>query len=210
MRTTLAVLVVASVLAVGQPGFAKVTATTVRLYMQTMDPSKLTYTVPSGTVFILQHVGFSTSWTQTRVIQILPPGGNKYSSIVELTFSKSFNTLDRELKLPAGTNIVSLNTMTMEECILFGVLADDTDLYAALGGELTNPSLAGGFLSADLVLNSPRPAVVAAESTGQLDSPNWRGEPDAVTATADRRIHRVRVSAGAGESKFVRASARAR
>ena len=53
-------------------------------------------------------------------------------------------------------------------------------------------------------------AAVGAESTGQLDKANWREETGAVTATADPRIHRVRVSAGTGESKFVRVYARAR
>lgn len=211
MRITLAVFVVASLLAVGQPACAKVVATTIRLYMQTLDPSKLTYKVPSGNVFILQHVGFSTSWTpQARAIHIVPPGGKEYSSTVELTFTKSFNTLTRDLKLPAGTLISSLNDMTEEECILFGVLAEESDIYAAVGGELTTPSLAGGFFSADVVLDSPRPAIVTAESRPDLVKDPWREEPDAVTPTADRRVYRVEVPAGDGESNFVRVSARSR
>lgn len=211
MRMILAVIVVASLLAVGQPASAEVVATTIRLYMQTLDPSKLTYKVPSGSVFILQHVGFSTSWTpQTRVIQIVPPGGDKFSSAVELAFTKSFNTLTRDLKLPAGTLISSLNAMTQEECILFGVLAEESDIYAAIGGELTAPSLAGGFLSADLVLDSPRPAVVAAQSRPDLVKDPWQDEPDAVTPTADRRVYKVEVPAGDEGSKFVRVSARSR
>lgn len=211
MRITLAVLVVASLLAVGQPACAKVVATTIRLYMQTLDPSKLTYKVPSGNVFILQHVGFSTSWTpQARVIHIVPPGGKEYSSTVELTFTKSFNTLTRDLKLPAGTTIASVNTMTEEECILFGVLAEESDIYAAIGGELAEPSLAGGFLSAELLLDSPRPAVVAAQSRADLVKDPWREEPDAVTPTANRRVYKVEVPAGDGESKFIRVTSRAR
>lgn len=211
MRITLAILVVASLFVTCQPAFAKVTATTIRLYMQTLDPSKLTYKVPSGSVFILQHVGFSTSWTpQARVIHIVPPGGKEYSSTVELTFTKSFNTLTRDLKLPAGTTIASLNAMTEEECILFGVLAEESDIYAAIGGELSAPSLAGGHFSTNLLLESPRPAVVTAQSTSQLYQANWREEPDAVTPTADRRVYRVEVPAGAEQSKFVRVTSRAR
>ena len=206
----LAVLVLASLLALEQPGFAKVTATTVRLYMQTLDPSNLAYEVPKGKVFILEHVGFSTSWTQSRQIRIVPPKGTDFASTIALTFSDSFNTLDRPLKLPAGTKVASVNSMTNEECILFGVLADDTDLYAAIGSELSNPSLAGGSLYADLVLESPRPAIVTAESSVQLDPSDWREEVGAVTATTERTVRRVRVDAGASRSKFVRASARAR
>ncbi len=206
----LTVLVVASLFALEQRGFAKVTATTVRLYMQTLDPSKLTYKVPDRKVFILQHVGFSTSWTQERKIQIVPPDGTKSTSTVELTFSRSFNTLDRPLKLPAGTAVLSVNGMTNEECILFGVLADDTDLYAAIGGELTDPWLEGEFLCADLVLDSPRPAAVTAQSTARLYPSDWREEVDAVTATAEPGIRRVQVDPGVTRSKFVRASARAR
>jgi len=206
----LAVLVLASLLALEQRGFPKVTATTVRLYMQTLDPSNLTYTVPKEKVFILEHVGFSTSWTQSRQIHIVPPKGTDFASTIALTFGKSFNTLDRALKLPAGTKIASVNSMTNEECILFGVLADDTDLYAAIGTELTNPSLAGGSLYADLVLDSPRPAIVTAESTVQLHPSDWREEVGAVTATTERTVRRVRVDAGESRSKFVRASARAR
>jgi len=206
----LAVLVVASLLALEQGAFAKVTATTVRLYMQTLDPSNLTYTVPAGKVFILEHVGFSTTWTQSRKIHIVPLKGTDFASTVELSFGKSFNTLDRPLKLPTGTKVASVNTMTNEECILFGVLADNTDLYAAIASELTNPALDGGFLSADLVLDSPRPAVVTAESTAQLDPSDWREDVGAVTATTEPGIRRVRVDPGASRSKFVRASARAR
>jgi hypothetical protein len=205
-----AVLLGASLFALQQPGFAAVTAETVRLYMQTMDPSNLTYRVPKGKVFILQHVGFSTSWTQSRVLHIVPPGGTKFASTVELTFGKSFNTLDRPLKLPAETAVLSVNSMTNEECILFGVLADDTDLYAAIGSELNNPRLAEGFLCADLVLDSPRPALVTAESTVQLHPSSWREERGALTATADRRIHEVRIDPGVSGTKFLRASARAR
>jgi len=206
----LAVLVVASLLGLEQPGLAKVTATTVRLYMQTLDPSNLTYKVPKGKVFILQHVGFSTSWTPSRKIHIVPPKGTDHASTVELSFGKSFNTLDRSLKLPAETKVASVNSMTNEECILFGLLADDTELYAAIGSELSNPSLAGGFLWADVVLDSPRPGVVTAESTVQLDPSDWREEVGALTATAEPGIHRVRVDAGESRGKFVRASARPR
>ena len=206
----LAVLVVASLFAPEQRGLAKVTATTVRLYMRTMDTSKLTYAVPDRKVFILQHVGFSTTWTQERKIQIVPPGGTKSTSTVELTFSRTFNTLDRPLKLPGGTSILSVNYEINEECVLFGVLADDTDLYAAIGGEFTNPWLEGEFLCADLVLDSPRPAVVTAQSAARLYPSDWSEEVDAVTATAEPGIRRVRVDAGGSGSKFVRASARAR
>jgi len=206
----LAVLVLASLLALEPHAFAKVTATTVRLYMQTLDPSNLAYKVPAGKVFILQHVGFSTSWTPSRKIHIVPPKGTDFASTVELSFGKSFNTLDRPLKLPTGTKVASVNTQINEECILFGVLADNTDLYAAIASELTNPALDGGLLWADLVLDSPRPAVVTAESTVQLHPSDWREEVGAVTATAEPRMHRVRVDAGASGSKFVRASARAR
>ena len=90
------------------------------------------------------------------------------------------------------------------------MLADATDLYAAIGNELTNPSLAGGFFWADLVLDLPRPAVVTAQSTVQLDPSDWREEVGAVTTTAEPGIRRVRVDAGASRSKFVGASARAR
>lgn len=180
-----------------------------------------TYTVPTGKVLILEHVIFTASFGlsgEDRELILDHAGSSGSGSAVEtvLRYSSDFNTLFRPLKLREGIALRAFLTQgTTHRIYLYGLLVDESDLYASVEVEVKEVEVAGSGvrplrqqMQGELEVSANRPTVIEAESTdGTAD---WEEDPAVAIAETSPTERFFRRNIGlASERLFVRFSARA-
>ncbi len=179
--------------------------------------SAAVYAVPAGKVLIIEYVVFPNYWDiqgETKRI-IIRHGGTSTSGSVwdtEVTYGNKFNSLLRPLKLPGGKAVAVPGVNGLFQCFIYGLLADATDLYAAIPSEFQGLGLASngeGQLAGVLHTDSPRPKVVGLESAN--DAETWNPVVGAsLSGTENRTDVRFELDATGEDVESYRALVHAR
>lgn len=176
------------------------------------------YTVPLGKVLIVEAV------------QYVPPSGTVPTDLVvqfNLT-AHNFGTarnvfmlvgtweewkrfpFDPPMRLSAGDRLAS-NAIN-GYYLWYGLLVDETDLFASLEVEILDARVESGKLIADTRVDSPRPRRITAETTDDLPAAGgFLPDPSATAARGTSPSEdTIAVDLGPGNQMFLRASATAR
>ena len=177
------------------------------------------YTVPSGKVLIVEAVKYrlpSGVEPPTEMIAMFRLTPHNFASrrnvFVDLGPWDHFErfTFDPPMRVSAGDMLDS--NRTSGYYLWFGLLVDETDLFASLDVELLNPRVESGKLIADAKVASPRPRRITAETADDLLNAG-AFLPD-LSATVARGASTsediITVDLGEGDQMFLRASAVAR
>ena len=174
------------------------------------------YTIPTGKVFIIEAVrnlGHTSGPTQANISY----GATHPVAVGSLGWTFDVSTdfisddpafVQGKFRLPAEAKL-KVPTNGAFQATYMGLLVDQADLYAAqIPADLSDPRIEGLTLVADARFRSPRPRIVWAQSTENLDQ--FEDDPSGqVTRKTDPSVDVVAVDANA-EKKFLRAEAVAR
>ena len=186
---------------------------TTNIVLNSVSAAQDVFSVPSGKVFILEHVGFGDNWIVPRQIKlaiVVGGGGGAEVNQVTLSFPTNFNTLSRPLKLGDTMRIRCEYRASSQWIVLFGLLVDPEDLYASIPSEIEGfAKLGTGSASGKVKLASPRPSLVKIQQSTNL--PNWIQATGAVVASSGvPEVKNFTVLPAPGDrQRFFRATARA-
>lgn len=195
--------------------FAEVEAVQIRIQASSGDTI---YEVPPGKVLIVEHICFVDYWDHQNEPKriFLRHGGAGAAGLAwstTQTYTSSWNQLLRPLRLPAGTGLSCpvLGDGAFQICI-YGRLADEGDLFAAVGGRIKDIEMSeqgtDRILQARVELDSPRPSHVQVEKSGDLVT--WTDAPGAeATRTAPGELEITLPVAESEDKQFARVVARA-
>ena len=170
------------------------------------DAHPSSYTVPAGKVLVVEHVFAASSGTS--VGYYITVGG----LLLRVSISSGAGTVSwsPSLKLTAGLTINAQDGSQGGVGIIYALLVDESDLYAAITSEFESVSAASGDVRGTLRLGSPRPSLVKIERTGGLEADAWTEELSALIQRTSS-LNREYVLPLPGENRqFYRATARAR
>lgn len=176
------------------------------------------YTVPAGKILIIQSLSHkSTKLVDTPGPIILRIGKRRVNVpnstlINEYTLGGTYASeeivpLRQPLRLKEGEYIeMPIGSAGSDSYYLFGLMADEGDLFAKIPVELTNPRLAGGALMADITYGSPRPRVTKVETSTDLKT--FTEEPKATVTSGSSTTAVAKIDVDKGQDKtFVRVTA---
>ena len=163
-----------------------------------------TYTVPVGTVFVLQAIQ-CVSATTGPFLQLVSPDGS-----VDDLMASSFQgipsplTFQPPLWIPAGyTFRAGLGGSAATTATLYGAQVLPTDLYAGIPSQFNYIAVSGSSVAGQLALSSPRPAAVHIEESCDLQT--WSNSNATVTRTVAPAVWQLTKNATDATNTFFRA-----
>ena len=161
------------------------------------------FTVPSGKSLYIEHISLMDTSQYVVCTAPLPGGG---MTIFQISENRRITTFEPSLKLDSGSTI----GVSSSGALVFGLIVDDSDVYAAVSGEFQSEYVtAAGEVQGALALSSPRPATVKMEVSRDLQT--WFEDPAGVFATRANEPTQWNYTAISPEkTAFFRAKARAR
>ncbi|MFP6906522.1 MAG: hypothetical protein VCG02_14980 [Verrucomicrobiota bacterium] len=176
----------------------------------------LNYTVPAGKVLVIEHA-MATSSDGKLILrrEFILDNGPAVPTFLNITLNNSYTdgtlySLNRPLKIKAGSKIHRNQITPSSTTYLFGLLVDEADLFAAVPNEIEDGRVAAGVFSATVQASSARPARAVVEKSADAqtyvtDSSASVTRTDAgtlsVTSSTDDAIKLIRVDLRARPSE---------
>jgi len=167
-----------------------------------------TYTVPTGKVLVVEHAVIMTT---DSALRYTPPGATLRVSLVGS--SSGFTSFQPTFKAPAGALFEAEGLQAQHDAngMLFGLLVDPADLYAAIPGEIDWLTSGVAGLRGEVRLGSPQPRQVKLETSSNLLQPLWEHDPLVkVEPDSDKRKAPFTAPPVTEPVEFYRVNARAR
>ncbi len=169
----------------------------------------ITYTVPSEKILLIEHViaseedGYDINLTWDFITT-----NGTYSIDIDRnhneTHVQGILSFNKPLKIPGGTKIQA-NITTHEDpngYIVFGLLADQADLYASIETQSDGMLCRNGTFSYDVLAASARPGKIKLQ--GSTDLEEWHPIVDATIAKINPSSHSVSVPIAGNEKYYVK------
>lgn len=171
------------------------------------DAHPSSFTVPAGKVLVVEHVfngavGNSIGyWIQV----------SNFSLRVSISAANGMVSYTPSLKFSEGTTLNAQDGDDSGIGVIYALLVDPEDVYAAITSEFTSLYASAVDLHGTLQLGSPRPSTVRIERREHLGSGEWQPDMETTISNTDSKIARsFSVPIPEGDSQFYRARARAR
>lgn len=161
-----------------------------------------TYSVPSGKSLYIEHIFLSSTNANVYYIKQVALS----MTVCVVAEDQTMTSFHPAIKLNSGITLwVSTNF-----AIIYGLLVDNADVYAAVPSEFKSTQYAvDGGIEGTIGLSSPRPSIVKMEISADMQ--NWQKDPDNVSVTRSSEPGQWNYTAtGSNDVAFFRARARGR
>ena len=185
---------------------AEVTATNIALSTLPSGNPDQKFNVPVGKVLLSEHINRIT--TNSWIVVVSPGLPVWFDSVIVLPGGTRVTSFNPSLKVTAGSEIQLRGGSGFTTAIMYALLVDQSDLYAAISSEFSGMSLAAGGADVHIELDTARPAIVKLEES--VDLLSWStmmGSPVAKASQSKRYLATIPTDKG---KDFIRAKARSR